>query len=555
MESAVKNKIKGYLKSSIEDAVSEGRFNLNEIPPVFLEVPREENHGDFSSNVSFLLAKDAGKSPAEIACIILEYLGKRIDREPLVQKTETAGGGFINFFISSEAYYPVLIKIIEHGDGYGNSNLGNGEKILVEFVSANPTGPLHVGHARNAVVGDVLSNILKTSGFNVRKEYYLNDTGNQVEALGKSLRQRYMELTGASENEDIEYGGEYLIELAKELPEKDAGGEIPDTAVFRDYAVKRIREDIQKDLEDFGITFDSWFSEKSLHDGGDIEKIIKLLDEKGCIQKNDGALWFKSKQFGDEKDRVIVKSDGSATYLAPDIAYHYNKLKRGFSRLINVWGADHHGYIPRIKASLTALGFHSGVLDIVLIQLVKLGRGGKPVSMSTRAGNFVTMRELIDEVGSDNVRFFMLMRRSDAQLEFDLELAKKQSMENPVYYLQYAHARICSLFSYAAEKGFKLGKIDEVKVELLIEKEEISLIKVLSLYPGVVEGSAKNLEPHRLTAYLQEAASNLHNFYDRLRVVEEDEEKARPRLLLIRAAQIVLQNGLGLLGISCPDRM
>ena len=457
--------------------------------------------------------------------------------------------------MNSEAYYPVLAEIIEHGEEYGSSNLGNGEKILVEFVSANPTGPLHVGHARNAVVGDVLSNVLKASGFNVRKEYYLNDTGNQVEALGESLRQRYVELTGTPENEDIEYGGEYLIGLAKELLEKDTGGEIPDTAVFRDYAIKRIREDIQKDLEDFGITFDSWFSEKSLHDGGGIEKIIKLLDEKGFIQKNDGALWFKSKQFGDEKDRVIVKSDGAVTYLTPDIAYHYNKLKRGFSRLINVWGADHHGYIPRIKASLTALGFHPGVLDIVLIQLVKLCRGGKPVSMSTRAGKFVTMRQLIDEVGSDNVRFFMLMRRSDAQLEFDLELAKKQSMENPVYYVQYAHARICSLFSYAEEKGLKPGKIDEVRVELLTEKEEINLIKVLSLYPVIVEGSAKNLEPHRLTAYLQQVAANLHNFYDRLRVVEEDEEKAPPRLLLIRAVQIVLQNGLRLLGISCPDRM
>ncbi len=555
MESAIENRIKGYLKSSIEDAVSESRFKLNEIPPVFLEVPREENHGDLSSNISFLLAKDAGKSPAEIACIILEYLLKRVNREPLVQKVETAGGGFINFFMNSEAYYPVLAEIIERGGGYGSSNLGNGEKILVEFVSANPTGPLHVGHARNAVVGDVLSNVLKASGFNVRKEYYLNDTGNQVEALGESLRQRYIELTGTPENEDIEYGGEYLIGLAKELLAKDTGGGIPDTAVFRDYAIKRIREDIQKGLEDFGITFDSWFSEKSLRDGGGIEKIIKLLDEKGFIQKKDGALWFKSKQFGDEKDRVIVKSDGSTTYLTPDIAYHYNKLKRGFSRLINVWGADHHGYIPRIKASLTALGFHPGVLDIVLIQLVKLCRGGKPVSMSTRAGKFVTMRQLIDEVGSDNVRFFMLMRRSDAQLEFDLELAKKQSMENPVYYVQYAHARICSLFSYAEEKGLKPGKIDEVKVELLTEKEEINLIKVLSLYPVIVEGSAKNLEPHRLTAYLQQVAANLHNFYDRLRVVEEDEEKAQPRLLLIRAVQIVLQNGLRLLGISCPDRM
>jgi arginyl-tRNA synthetase len=545
--------IERHVRSSVEDAKAGGKLKSDVDSPVFLEIPREKNHGDIASNISFLIAKDARKSPLEIARIILEHLEEKVRDEPLIARAEVAGAGFINFFLNREAFYPVLFDIIEQGEKYGHSDAGGGEQVLVEFVSANPTGPLHVGHARNAVVGSVLANILRVCGYDVKTEYYINDVGNQVEALGESLRQRYLELSGKPGDSDVEYKGEYLIELARELSERNV--ETSGTGFFRDYAVRRIREDIEQVLNAFGISFDNWFSEKNLHGSGNIKKAVDSLRQKGYIEDRDGAVWFKSGQFGDEKDRVIIKSDGSLTYLAADIAYHYDKLSRGFKRLINVWGADHHGYIPRLRASIEALGFSPDALDIVLIQLVKLRREGKPVSMSTRAGDFVTLREVIDEVGKDSVRFFLLMRRSDAQLDFDLELAKKQSMENPVYYVQYAHARICNLLSFAVEKGLELKDTGEVKCELLEEDEEIALIKALSFFPSVVEGSARSLEPHRLTGYLQRVASCFHNFYDRVRVVGEEEEKARSRLMLARAAQITLQNGLRLLGVSAPEKM
>lgn len=557
MTENVRSIITRALEEVIENAKRNGKLKVRAVPPILLEIPKEKNHGDVSTNISFLIAKDAAKSSSEVAGIIVKYLEEKVAEEPLINKAEAAGGGFINFFLSREAFYPVLLEIVEQGEKYGYSNIGKGKKVLVEFVSANPTGPLHVGHARNAVVGDVVASILSICGFDVKREYYLNDVGNQVEALGGSLRQRYLELRGEETGgADMEYKGKYLIELAEELSkEETAEDPFDDTGFFRDYAVRRIRDGIKAVLGDFGVSFDCWFSEKTLHDSGGIEKMMKLLRERGFAESRDGAVWLKSRQFGDEKDRVIIKSDGTFTYLAADIAYHYRKLTQGFDRLINVWGADHHGYIPRLKASFEALGFSPDILDIVLIQLVKLRREGKPVSMSTRAGEFVTLQELVDEVGKDNVRFSMLMRRSDAQLDFDLELAKRQSMENPVYYVQYAHARICSLFSVAAREGLKMKKPEEVDCELLKEEEEVALIKALSFFPEVIEGSARTLEPHRLTGYLQRVASCFHNFYDRLRVVGEEENKAISRLMLVKATQITLQNGLRLLGVSAPEKM
>ena len=553
MTKETKQVIRKFLTEAIEEIGS--KLNLNVIPPIYFELPKEKSHGDISSNISFLIASKLGIPPAKAADTILKNLAPKIQQSSLFNKVEAAGGGFINFFLNPEAFYPVLLQIDKEGEKYGCSNIGGGEKVLIEFVSANPTGPLHIGHARNAVVGDVLANILRACGFDVKREYYLNDVGNQIEALGKSLKSRYMQLLGEKRVE-VEYEGEYLVELSRKLFGKD-GNQYKDRSIkfFADYAMKRIREGIEKDLEDFGVFFDCWFSEESLHSSGSIGKAVSLLEGKGLVESREGAKWFKSAEFADEKDRVVIKSNGSPTYLAADIAYHYRKFNCGFDRLINVWGADHHGYIPRLKAVIEGLGFSPDALDVVLIQLVKLRRSGKPVAMSTRAGEFVTLREVIDEVGKDSMRFLMLMRRSDAQLDFDLELAKRQSMENPVYYVQYAHARICSLLSFADESGLRLRKIKDVQCELLKEKEELDLIKVLSFFPEVVEGSVRSLEPHRLTGYLRRLASGLHNFYDRLRVVDEEEEKALARLALVKAAQITLQNGLRLLGISCPERM
>ncbi len=553
MTRSTKQVIGQFLTEAVEEARK--KLDMDVIPPIYFELPKEKSHGDISSNISFLIASKLGIPSTKVADTILENLVSKIQQSPLFNKVEAAGGGFINFFLNPGAFYPVLLQIDEEGEKYGCSDVGGGRKVLVEFVSANPTGPLHIGHARNAAVGDVLANILRACGFDVNREYYLNDVGSQVEALGKSLKSRYMQLLGEREV-DVEYKGEYLVELSRELFEKgerqykDRGVEF-----FANYAVKRIREGIEKDLEDFGVFFDCWFSEENLHSSGSIRKAVSLLEEKGLVEFREGAKWLKSTEFADEKDRVVIRSDGSPTYLAADIAYHYRKFNDGSDRLINVWGADHHGYIPRLKAVIEGLGFSPDALDIVLIQLVKLRRSGKPVSMSTRAGEFVTLREVIDEVGKDSMRFFMLMRRSNAQLDFDLELAKRQSMENPVYYVQYAHARICSLLSFADENGLRLRKAKDVQCELLREKEELDLIKVLSFFPEVVEGSARSLEPHRLTGYLQRLASSFHNFYDRLRVVGEEEEKALARLALVKAAQITLQNGLRLLGISAPEKM
>lgn len=554
MTKSTKQVIRRFLTEAVEEA--RRKLNIDVIPPIYFELPREETHGDISSNICFLISSKSGIPSTKVADTILENLLPKIQQGSLFNKVEVAGGGFINFFLTPEAFYPVLLQIDEEGKKYGCSDIGGGKRVLVEFVSANPTGPLHIGHARNAVVGDVLANILGACGFDVKREYYLNDVGRQVEALGKSLKSRYMQFLGERIEGDVEYKGEYLVELSRELFEK-SGRQFKDRSVefFTEYAVKTIREGIEKDLEDFGVFFDSWFSEESLHSSGNIKKAVSLLEEKGLVEFSEGAKWFKSTEFGDEKDRVVIRSDNSPTYLAADIAYHYRKFNDGFDRLINVWGADHHGYIPRVKALIEALGFSPDALDVVLIQLVKLSRSGKPASMSTRAGEFVTLREVIDEVGKGSMRFFLLMRRSDAQLDFDLELAKKESLENPVYYVQYAHARICSLLSFANEEGLRFRKTKDVQCELLKEKEEVGLIKTLSFFPELVEGSARSLEPHRLTGYLRRVASGFHNFYDRLRVVGEEEEKALARLALVRATQITLRNGLHLLGISAPERM
>lgn len=556
MLKTVKKHIIRLLESAVGEAVQAGNLFAENLPGISLEVPRHDNHGDVSSNICFLIGKQNGLNPRKLSGELLNTGSLEVKDDPYIEKIEAAGPGFLNFFLKPRAHHMVLEQILSEGGRYGSSDCGDGEKVLIEFVSANPTGPLHIGHARNAVVGDVLARIMTFAGYSVRKEYYLNDAGNQIHSLGQSLKKRYLQASGKKGSGELEYKGEYLLKTAEEILCEDGGVFKEHTdEFFSNSAVEKITGNIKKDLNAFYVAFDSWFSEKSLHGSGMIEKMAALLKENGAAEDRDGALWFLSSKFGDEKDRVIIRKNGLPTYLAADIAYHYKKMEAGFDRLINVLGADHHGYVPRLKGVIEALGGGREMLDVVLIQLVRLLRAGQPVPMSTRSGEFATLRDVLDEVGNDSLRFFMLMRRSDAQLDFDIELAKKHSVENPVYYVQYAHARISSLFRKADENNLRIEDNADVDCGLLTEEPEISLAKILGYFPEVVEGSARGLEPHRLTSYLQEAASKFHNFYDKLRVVGEAEETARARLCLAGAACTVIANGLGLLGISCPDEM
>jgi arginyl-tRNA synthetase len=441
--------------------------------------------------------------------------------------------------------------ILKEGKNYGKTNIGKGMKILIEFVSANPTGPLHVGHGRGASIGDSLANILGETGYQVVKEYYVNDIGNQIDLLEKSINIRQKELRG----EDVSlpegaYRGSYVKEIAEELESKYGKKKSFDC---REYAVQKILSWVRKDLEDFGVKFDRWFFESSLYRKNKVKEIIDSLKNKDLIYERDGAQWFKSSQFGDEKDRVVIRENKKPTYFTSDITYHYHKFKRGSKKVINVWGADHHGYVDRIRASVAALGISPENLKIILYQLVSLRRGGQQVSMSTREGEFVTLRQVMEEVGKDASRFFFLMRGADSRLDFDLELAKKQSPENPVYYVQYAHARICSIFREERKKEYKKVSLTERTEEE--EKEAIEIIKRLSRYPEVVKNCAQRYEPHHLTGYLQDLAKCFHHYYDKHRVLSGDKSATQSRLKLVGAIQLVISNGLGLLGISAPQKM
>ncbi len=560
MTKSSKQEILGVLGGAIDRLKAAGRIPAGAAVVVELEMPRQRGHGDLATNVAFLLSRDTGGKPRELA----ELITGEIKRPGCVEKVEVAGPGFINFFLDRSVMLEVLAVVEAEGAGYGSSDAGGGRRVLVEFVSANPTGPLHVGHGRNAAVGDALVKVLAAAGFEVTSEYYLNDSGNQIEGLGRSLAARYAKLAGGAvcREEDLVYRGDYLVGLAEGLVEEQ-GKDHPqdDIPFFSGYASGQIRLGIEKDLAEFGVGFDRWFSEKTLHEDDAIGRAVAELESGGFIYERDGAKWLRSSGFGDEKDRVVIRKNGQPTYLAADIAYHKEKLGRGYDSLINVWGADHHGYIPRTRAALQAMGASADMLDVVLIQLVKLFRDGKPVPMSTRSGEFVTLREVTDEVGRDAARFFFLMRRSDAQLDFDLELAKKESSENPVYYVQYAHARICSILGFAREQ--EMGAPEAVHTDLgyLKEEAEMELVKKIAVFPEIVEGAAMAHEPHRLTAYLQELAAAFHNFYDcgnrrpELRVVTEDRAVTAARLVLVRAARTVLANGLAMLGVSAPGSM
>jgi len=549
IEKDLVNLIREALKKTFPDAydkVAEG---------ILLDVPKEKRFGDFSTNIAMKLSKELKKPPFDIANIIKEGLiGVNESAKLEITDIRIERPGFINFYMSNKGACDLLKGVIETGDRFGSSSIGNCKKVQIEFVSANPTGPLTVAHGRQAAIGDSLARILKFCGYDVTKEYYINDEGVQIHALGKSLKARYAELGG--ENQDFPengYKGSYIYDIAQKL--KDSGAAKRGFAPLSDdffmaHATKEIMATITKDLEDFGVSFDVWYSQKTLTQSGKIEKALNTLKEKGYLYEKDGATWFRSTDFGDDKDRVIIKNDGTYTYITPDIAYHKEKFEHGYNRIINIWGPDHHGYISRIKAACQALGYDKEKLSIIIAQLVTLYRDGKPVKMSTREGEFVTLREIMDEVGRDAARFFFIMRRTESHLDFDLALAKAQTLDNPVYYIQYAHARIVSIMGFS--KNEKLGLEN---LALLDKPKEIDLIKTLAQYPKIIEVSAQNLEPCILLTYLQDTARSFHSYYNAYRIVTDDKPLTEARIALIFAVKKVLASGLGLLGVTALDSM
>ncbi len=554
----MKKTLTELMNDSIRRCMDNGLLNSREIPPLVLESPKEKSHGDYATNIAMVMTAREGRPSHEVARIILSQLE---DEDEVIEKTEIAGPGFINFFLKEEVWYSVLEEIERRGEGFGRGKIGEGRRVQIEFVSANPTGPLHVGHGRGAAIGDVLANILEACNYRVFKEYYINDVGSQMNTLGKSVFLRYLHALGEEvEFPDYCYQGDYISEIAlKAIKEREDSylhySQEESIRSLASFGANDILRGIQGDLDQFGVHFDGWFSEKKLYREKKIPRAIEDLRGKGLVYEEDGALWLKTSQYGDEKDRVLVKANGETTYFASDVAYHKDKLDRGFDVLINIWGADHHGYIPRMKAFLMAIGKDEAVLKIVLVQLVSLMRDGKPVAMSTRAGDFTTLRDVLGEVGRDAARFFFLMRRPDSQLDFDLELAKRQSAENPVYYVQYAHARICSVIREAMNKGIALPQLGDVDVHLLNLSEELDLLKYLSAYPEVIEASALSLEPHRIPFYLIELSSSFHSYYNKYRVISSEVECTKARLLLVSSIRGVIKSGLNVLGIAAPEKM
>ena len=527
---------------------------------VQIEPPREKKFGDIATNIAMLLSKELKDSPRNIAEKIKDFILN--NHSEFIEKIDIAGPGFLNFTLSKSFWQKEILEILNKEEKYGQCDFGKGKKVLIEYVSANPTGPLHVGHGRGAAVGDSLSRILKFAGFDVSTEYYINDAGRQIKILGKSIYIRYKQLLGFDDQLDEDsYKGEYIIDIAKLLMEKYGKDllNLPEdeaTTICSDFGKDIILQQIKEDLKKFRVSHDLWFSEKSLIMDGAVENAFSALKDKELIYEKDGAIWFSSTKFGDDKDRVLKKSNGDLTYFASDIAYHKNKLDRGFELLIDIWGADHHGYIPRMKAAIEALGRDREDLQVILIQLVNLVRGGKQVSMSTRAGEFVTLAQVIDEVGVDAARFIFLSRKSDSHLDFDLDLAKQKTMENPVYYCQYAHARICSVFSKAKERNIQLNIEPEKVIDKLIQEEEIEILKKLNEFQDIIMTCARLLSPHILTFYVIDLAGLFHKYYNKYPILgAKDDMVIKARLYLLKAVRQVLQTSLCLLGVSAPERM
>ncbi|GMT41568.1 MAG: arginine--tRNA ligase [bacterium] len=584
----LKPQLQALVSAALKILVAEDLLPEIDLPEINIDRTRQKEHGDFSCNIAMLLVKHARCTSRDLANMIVD----RLPASGIVNKVELAGPGFINFFLTDEPLYQVVRDVISEGSEFGRTDIGAGQKVIVEFVSANPTGPLHVGHGRGAAYGDALARLLRAAGYEVSTEYYVNDAGRQMNILALSVWLRYLELCG----EEIvfpanAYQGDYVWDIAASIhrsqgdalhrkidevfvgvpPDEPLGGDreahidglieraqkllVDDYALVFDQGLNEITNNIRRDLAEFGVVFDRWFSERSLHNSGEMEKAIQTLENGGYLYEKDGAKWFRSTDFGDEKDRVLVRDNGQSTYFASDIAYHLDKLDRGFDRLIDIWGADHHGYVARVKAALQALNADKDRFEVLLVQFAILYRGGKKLAMSTRSGEFVTLRELRSEVGNDAARFFYVLRKCEQHMDFDLDLAISHSSENPVYYVQYAHARICSVMSQLSEKKMKLADPADAKLELLTEQHEKDIMNELSRYHEVIESAATKHEPHQIAYYLRELANGFHSYYNSCQFLVDDKGVRDARLVLIQATRQVLANGLGLLGVSAPESM
>ncbi len=558
----MKDKLHAMLKNGINRCFKQGLLEKTDLPEYVIAVPNNPNHGHFAANLPMILASDQKRPPREIAEIIVHQM----NREPgIAEKVEVAGPGFINFWISPDEWYQALTELIVLDQDYGRNETGRGEKVLVEFVSANPTGPLHVGHGRGAAIGDTLCRIMTFCGYAVVREFYINDAGNQLRLLGESIYSRFRQMNDPDYPfPEKGYHGDYVSDLAQVISkEADLNGLTTEEAVetFAEQGKDIMLEEIKQTLARFRVDFDVWFSERDLFDSGLLKQTLDSLRAEGRLYEHEGAEWIKTAEFGDDKDRVILKNDGQFTYFASDISYHLDKKARGFHRVVNLWGADHHGYIPRVKAALKSQGISDDWLSVMLIQLVKLWSGGREMKMSKRAGSFVTLQELIDEVGVDAARFVFLSKNHDSPLDFDIDVVKKQNSENPVYYVQYAHARICSIFRKAESEGISLPQQTDGLLKHLVLEPELTLIRTMSDFPSLLADISRKLEPHRLTYYLAELAASFHSYFNlgtktpEYRIVTPDREVSRSRLFLAKAVKIVIANGLKLLGVEPPERM
>jgi len=549
----------GQVREAIADAVVKaGLAAREELPAIAVEVPKDKEHGDLATNAAMQLTKLAKRNPRQIAEAIIANLDTA---GASILSAEIAGPGFINFRIDKSCLYPVVKTVHEAGENYGRTNIGQGSRVQVEFVSANPTGSLHLGHARGAAVGDALCNVLAFAGYDVTREYYINDAGKQVENLALSIEARYRQALGqeAEMPEDGYYGAD-IVGFANELAEKEGDRllSLPVEERFRylrQYGLEREFAKIKNDLARFRVAFDVWYSETSLYETGQVEAALDALKEKGQVYEEEGAVWLRTTDYGDDKNRVLVKNDGSYTYLTPDIAYHRDKYARGFDRMINIWGADHHGYIPRVKAAMAALGNDPEKLTVLIAQMVSLFQNGEKVKMSKRTGKAVTMEDLMDEVGVDAIRYFFTMRSMDSHLDFDMDLAVSTSNENPVYYVQYAHARICSIFRQAEEQGVAAGDPAAADLAKLTTEHEFELLRKMGELPQEIAEAAQDYAPHRLIRYVYELASQFHSYYRAERVITEDAAQTAARLALLGAVRIVIANVLRLVGVSAPERM
>lgn len=564
----IKELLAKAITDAAADAIAGGAFRADELPAVMLEVPPQKEFGDFATNFAMQLARAAKTNPRVIAEAIVARLNSRaaLDKQasgslPWLKEAKLAGPGFINFYLQSDWLYDLLATVLAAGEDYGRTTSGGGEKIQVEFVSANPTGPLHVGHGRGAAVGSALAKLLKAAGYDVQTEFYINDAGNQIDNLAASVDARYRELLGQQvEFPEDGYHGKDIVDTAKRIIEREGSRYLliaPEErlAVFKELALSEKLALLEEDLAAFGVTFDVWYSERSLHRSGAIAATCQELTKQGYMYEKDGALWLKSTAYGDDKDRVVIRENGVPTYLAADVAYHRDKFQRGFARVINIWGADHHGYICRVKAAIAAMGFEPERLEVLVLQMVSLYQNGQLVKMSKRTGQGVTLSELLEEVGRDAARFFFIMRSIDSQLDFDLDLATSRSNENPVFYIQYAHARISSIFRQAAEAGISMPQGPDIPLYLLDSQYEVELIKKIGEYPEEIAMAAKERAPHHVARYAHELAAAFHAFYNQCRVIGVDPGVQAARLALVMAVRTTLRSALDILGVNAPEKM